>query len=146
MVVIAGGVWLVELSDKLAEATGWGHSFVGGLFIALVTSLPELTVSWSAAGMNAIDMAIGNILGSNLFNLVIIFVADLGYRNGAILAHVSGNLLVPAAFGLLMMLVAFLSIRFPRQPRWLGVSMGGGVMLLGYLAANYWLFILSKVG
>ncbi len=144
-VVVGCGIWLVNLSDKLAELTGWGHSFVGGLFVALVTSLPELVVSWSAVRLKAVDMAVGNILGSNIFNLLILFVADLGYHDGALLAKAPPELLVPAVFGILMMLVVYISFKFPEQPKILGVSLGGLFLLFGYIAANYWLFVLGKV-
>ncbi len=48
--------------------------------------MPELAVTLSALRMGALDMAIGNLLGSNLFNVVIIAVDDLFYRPGALLA------------------------------------------------------------
>ena len=144
VVVVISGIWLVGLSDQLAEATGWGHSFVGALFIALVTSLPELVVCWTSVRLASVDMAMGNILGSNIFNLMILFIADLGYRSGPILVHISPSLLVPACFGLLMMLITFFSLKFPRQVSYLGVSIGSACLLVAYLTANYWLFVLSR--
>jgi cation:H+ antiporter len=68
---------------------GWSHSFVGTQFVAAVTSLPEVTVTLAALRMGAIDMAIANLLGSNLFNIAILAVDDVFYLQGPLLADVS---------------------------------------------------------
>ncbi|MDD4887858.1 MAG: sodium:calcium antiporter, partial [Thiomonas sp.] len=89
LVVAAAGVWLPVAGAQLADAMGWNRSFIGTLFIALATSLPELAVTLSALKLRALDMAVGNLLGSNLFNAVIIAVDDVAYRQGPLLEHVS---------------------------------------------------------
>lgn len=88
-VVAGAGIWLPFVATDLAHAMGWNKSFVGSLFVAMATSLPELAVTLSALRMGALDMAIGNLLGSNLFNVLIIAIDDLFYRPGALLAAVS---------------------------------------------------------
>ena len=88
-VVAGAGIWLPFVATDLANAMGWNKSFVGSLFVAMATSLPELAVTLSALRMGALDMAIGNLLGSNLFNVLIIAVDDLFYRPGSLLAAVS---------------------------------------------------------
>jgi cation:H+ antiporter len=85
--VIGAGIWLAFIGDQIAENTGWGESFVGSLFIALTTSLPEISVSFAALRLGAVDMSIGNIVGSNLFNMTIIGIDDIFYCNGPILSH-----------------------------------------------------------
>ena len=89
--VIGAGIWLAFVGDQIAENTGWGESFVGSLFIAFTTSLPEITVSFAALRLGAIDMSISNIIGSNLFNMVIIGIANIFYWQEPILAHVSDS-------------------------------------------------------
>lgn len=88
-VVAGAGIWLPFVATDLAHAMDWNKSFVGSLFVAMATSLPELAVTLSALRMGALDMAIGNLLGSNLFNVLIIAIDDLFYRPGALLAAVS---------------------------------------------------------
>lgn len=85
-VVLAAGSWLPSLAEQLAQAMGWSRSFVGTLFMALVTTLPEIAVTLSALRLGALDMAFGNLLGSNLFNVVILAVDDVFYRRGPLLA------------------------------------------------------------
>ena len=68
---------------------GWSRSFVGTLFMAFVTTLPEIAVTLSAVRPRALDMAIGNLLGSNLFNVTVLAIDDIFYARGPLLADVS---------------------------------------------------------
>lgn len=68
------GIWLSSIGDRLSTTTGLSVSFVGNLFLAISTSLPEIAASLSAIPLGAIDLAIGNVLGSNLFNILLFFV------------------------------------------------------------------------
>ncbi len=70
----------------LAATLGWSRSFVGTVFLSVVTTLPEMAVTLAALRLGALDMAIGNLLGSNLFNLAILAVDDLFYRQRPLLA------------------------------------------------------------
>ena len=74
MGVILLGIWLATIGDRLAMTTGLSRSFVGNVFLAVSTSLPEIAASLSAIRLNAIDLAIGNVLGSNLFNVLLLSV------------------------------------------------------------------------
>lgn len=87
--VVAAGSMLPFIAADLADQMGWSHSFVGTQFVAAVTSLPEVTVTLAALRMGAIDMAIANLLGSNLFNIAILAVDDVFYLQGPLLADVS---------------------------------------------------------
>ncbi len=85
-VVLAAGSWLPEVADGLATALGLSRSFVGTVLMAVVTTLPEMAVTLGALRLGALDMAIGNLLGSNLFNIVILAVDDVFYVRGPLLA------------------------------------------------------------
>ncbi len=89
VVVVAAGIWLPFIAKDLAEVMGWGQSFVGTLFVAAVTSAPEVVVTVAALRLGAVDMAIGNLFGSNLFNIAILAIDDLFYLQGPLLADVS---------------------------------------------------------
>jgi cation:H+ antiporter len=71
--------------DALAEKTGLGSSIIGFTLIGLCTSLPELSSVLAALRMRRYQLAIGDIFGTNLFNIQILFVGDLFYREGALL-------------------------------------------------------------
>ena len=84
--VIAAALWLPRLGAELARQTGLGDAFVGSLFVAITTSLPEIVVSLTAVRIGALDLGIGNVLGSNLFNLLILGLDDVFYRQGPLMA------------------------------------------------------------
>lgn len=87
--VVAAGIWLPFIAKDLALAMAWEQSFVGTLFVAAVTSAPEVVVTVAALRMGAVDLAIGNLFGSNLFNIAILAIDDLFYLPGPLLADVS---------------------------------------------------------
>ncbi|MBK6854619.1 MAG: sodium:calcium antiporter [Burkholderiales bacterium] len=86
LVVLVAGSWLPEVADRLAQALGLSRSFVGTVLMAVVTTLPEMAVTLGALRLGALDMAIGNLLGSNLFNVLILSVDDAFYVRGPLLA------------------------------------------------------------
>jgi len=87
--VVAAGIWLPFIARDLAAVMAWEQSFVGTLFVAAITSAPEVVVTVAALRMGAVDLAIGNLFGSNLFNIAILAIDDLAYLPGPLLADVS---------------------------------------------------------
>jgi cation:H+ antiporter len=85
-VVIVAALALPQLAGAIARETGLGEAFVGSLFVAVTTSLPEIVVALSAVRMGAVDLGVGNILGANLFNLLILALDDVFYLPGPLLA------------------------------------------------------------
>jgi len=84
--VVGAALVLPSLGADVARQTGLGEAFVGSLFIAFTTSLPEVVVSIAAVRLGAVDLAIGNVLGSNLFNMGILAIDDVVYLKGPLLA------------------------------------------------------------
>jgi len=114
--IIGAGIWLPTIGEEIALATGWGESFVGSLLLAFTTSLPEITVSFAAMRLGATNMAVANMIGSNLFNMTIIPVDDLIYLKGPVLAAISENNLITALAVMLMTMVFVTGLRFkPRR-------------------------------
>ena len=110
-VVVAAAVWLAFVGDSLAEDLGWERSFVGTQFLAFSTSLPELAASFAALRINAPQLAISNVLGSNLFNMgFILFMDDLIYTDGSIWAVVEGIHVLTAVFAIVMTCVVLVGI------------------------------------
>ena len=105
--VVAAGIWLPFIARDLAAAMAWEQSFVGTLIVAAVTSAPEIVVTVAALRMGAVDLAIGNLFGSNLFNIAILAIDDLFYLHGPLLAHVS---IVHAASAFSAMMMSGLAV------------------------------------
>jgi len=88
-VVIVAGLLLPPVAVDMAQAMGWSNTFVGTLFVAAATSMPELAVTVFAVRFGAVNMAVGNLLGSNLFNMVVLAVDDVAFVKGPLLSNVS---------------------------------------------------------
>ncbi len=82
--IVGAGLYLSVLGDKIADKYPIGHTFVGTLFFAVVSSLPELSTTFAAVKLGLYDMALGNIFGSNIFNIMIIGISDVFYTEGSI--------------------------------------------------------------
>lgn len=94
---------------------GWGQSFVSTLLVAAVTSAPEVVVTISALRIGALDMAIANLLGSTLFDILILAVDDLFYTKGPLLASVDTNHAITAFTAVMMS--ALVTVGFIFRPR-----------------------------
>lgn len=135
--IVGAGIWLAMIGDEIADTTGWGQNFVGSLFLAFTTTLPEITVSFTALRIGAIDMAVANMIGSNLFNLTIIAFTDLLYKKGPVLANVSDtNLFTAGAVALMSLIFIFGLRRKNRQFFRLG-WIGTGIIALFILSAYF---------
>jgi len=139
--VIGAGIWLSFVGREIAEVTGLGASFVGTLFLAVSTSMPELVVTVAALRLGAIDMAVANILGSNMFNIAIIALVDLSYTEGPVLSSVSSAHLITAVVVIAMSLLVIVGLRFRQKRKTFIVISWYGLLLIGlYLFGAYALF------
>ena len=107
LVIIGIGIYLPVVGKEIAEVMNWSESFVGIIFLAFVTSFPELVVSISTVRIGAFDMFLGNIAGSNLFNIAIIFLIDIFYLKGDVLLDLSP---VNMTCGIIAMMMNFIVI------------------------------------
>lgn len=108
--IVAAALSLPWLAGNISYITGLGESFVGTLFLAISTSLPEIAVSLAAVRSGSIDMAVGNLLGSNMFNILILFIDDLFYTKGHLLKDASDINLVSVFSVILMSSIAIIGL------------------------------------
>ncbi len=143
--LIGAGIWLSFIGDEIAKTTGLDASFVGSLFLAVTTSMPELAVTVAALRLGAIDMAIADILGANMLDIVGITLADLFYTEGPILfqprALVSDAHLITAMVAAVMSLLVVVGLRFRQKRKTFIVISWYGPLLVGlYIFGAYALF------
>lgn len=135
-VIVASGIWLPLIGVELAEVMGWSNSFVGTLFVALATSVPELATTWGALRIGAIDLAIGNLLGSNLFDVLILAIDDLAYRPAALYAHVSPMHTLSALTGSVMSGVVVVALAYRPASRIWHIGSWASIALLALYLLN----------
>jgi len=140
--IIGAGTWLAIIGNEIAGITGWGESFVGSLFLAFTTSLPEITVSFAAMRMGAVDLAVANMIGSNLFNMTIISIDDLFYLKGPVLAAVSENHLITALAVMLMTTIFIAGLHF-RPKRFFRLSWWNCALVVLFLLSAYFSFTMA---
>jgi cation:H+ antiporter len=139
--VIALGIWLASIGDRLATTTGLSTSFVGNLFLALTTSLPEIAASLAAIRLGAIDLAIGNVLGSNLFNITLFFIYDLADGRRNFWASLTTANAFAAVMTIMMTAVVIISLMYRASPKtpyrisWDGIAIAA--MYVGSIALLY---------
>jgi cation:H+ antiporter len=131
---------MVRSGSGIAERSGLGDSLVGIVIIAVVTSLPELVAMVSATRLGAYDMAVGNLFGSNVFNMFALASADVVYAEGSFLAAVDP---VFALAGLLAMLLTTLGLvgnLAQTERRILIVELDALLLILSYFAGVWLLY------
>ncbi|HRD52578.1 MAG TPA: KUP/HAK/KT family potassium transporter, partial [Flavobacteriales bacterium] len=117
LVVITAALFLPGCAEGIAEETGLKSSFVGTLLLAASTSLPEVSVSVSALRIGAVDMAVANLLGSNLFNILILAVIDGVHRSGPLLADASEAHLISVLSIIIMSAIVIVGLTFRTAPK-----------------------------
>lgn len=143
-IVLAAGSWLPQVTDRLAQELGLSRSFVGTVFMALATTLPEMAVTLGALRLGALDMAIANLLGSNLFNLAILAVDDAFHIRGPLLADVATVHAGTAAAALAMIGLVIVGLMMRPRGRTLRVVSWVSVGLVATYAVNAVLAFLAQ--
>ncbi len=115
--VIVAAAFLPGIGKGIAEMTGLGQTFVGNILIAISTSLPEVVVSIAAIRMGVIDLAVGNLFGSNIFNILILALDDIFYVSGPILTVVSPHHIVSAIAAIAMSVIAIIGLTYRAEKK-----------------------------
>jgi len=144
LVVVAAGSWLPFIGVEIAAQMGWQTTFVGTLLIAGATSVPEFVVTVSALRLGAVDMAIGNLLGSNLFDVLILAADDIAFTKGPLLSMVSPAHAISAFAAVIMSGIFIVALLYKPATRLLGtVGWVSLALLLVYLFSSYAIFLLG---
>ena len=132
--VIAGSNVAVEAATSIARVLGMSERLIGLTIVALGTSLPELFTSVTAARKGNADIAIGNIVGSNIFNILFV----VGLSSMVIDVPFAANFRIDMAIVLASCVFIWLAaLKGKKLVRWHGI-----VMLLGYVA--YFIYLLMQ--
>jgi cation:H+ antiporter len=133
--------WLVRSSNEIAEITGLGAGFIGTTLLATVTSLPETVAVVAAARIGAYDMAIGNLFGSNVFNMFALGVADLFYTPGRFLGALDPDFALVAMLGLLLTNLALIGNIARVERRLAFVEADALLIMLVYFGGMLFLYL-----
>jgi cation:H+ antiporter len=143
-VVVAAALWLPQLGAELARQTGLGEAFVGSLFIAITTSLPEIVVSLAAVRIGALDLGIGNVLGSNLFNLLILGLDDVFYRQGPLMAGAGASHSISIVAIVMMNALFLIGLTYKAMTKRFVVAWDTGFIAAVYVVAVALSYLLTR--
>lgn len=115
LLVITAAIFLPKIGGHIAGSTGLGEAFVGNIFIALISSLPEVVVSIAAVRIGSVDLAIGNIFGSNIFNIFILFIDDLFFMQGPLLQYISTVHVISALSAIIMNAIFIIGLAYKAE-------------------------------
>jgi cation:H+ antiporter len=142
-VILLTGPKLAESAGEIAELSGLGGTFVGTTFVALSTSLPELVASITAVRMGAFELVVGNVFGSNAFNMMLFLPLDFMYP-GSLFAAVSTTHLISVLTVIVATSVVIMGQLYQSELRtrllepdaWLVIVLVVGALFLVYRFAN----------
>lgn len=132
--IVWGGDLVVDSASNIALEFGLSQTFIGLTIVALGTSLPELVTSMVAAGKGENDLAVGNVIGSNIFNILLI----LGVSSAITPIHLS----VTAVYDTLILIAASVIVYVAAISRHEIQKKEGALFLLAYLA--FFVYILLR--
>lgn len=135
--------WMVRSANEIADITGLGTTFIGTTLVAIVTSLPELVTTLAAVKIGAEDMAIGNLFGSNMFNMFAIGLTDVFYTEGNFLSAISPDFLLVAVTGLVMTGFGLIGNLAKLEKRIWFIELDALALLLFYILSTWLLYIRS---
>ncbi|MEZ6132956.1 MAG: sodium:calcium antiporter [Planctomycetaceae bacterium] len=132
--VLVSGSIVAQAGEVIAEQSGIGQSFVGATLVALATSLPEVSTTFSAVRFGAYSMAAANILGTNALEIALFLPADVAYREGAVINSLNPSAAFLGALGIIVTSVYLWGILERRNRTVLGMGQDSAAVLVFYLA------------
>ena len=132
--IVVLSILISQVTDLLAERLNLGKSLAGALFMGIATSLPELSSTITLFRKKSFDIAVGNIVGSNIFNLIILAVSDLLYTGTGLYDFSDPKTVALLVFGFLAHPLILMALKL--RHRWIqvGVSVGAVASYVGFLS------------
>lgn len=142
LVILVMGYALSTSGEVLAKRTGLGDSFFGAVFVAISTSLPEISTVLAAVRLGRHVMAVSDIFGTNLFDIGVIFLVDLFFPGGAVLNEVGMFSIVAGLIGIVVTAIYVVGLIERRDPALFGVGFDSYAVAIIYVGGVALLFTL----
>ncbi len=145
LVLVLISPYMVSSSSEIAEITGLGTGFVGSVLVAMITSLPELVSVIAAVKIGAYDMAIGNLFGSNVFNMFALGLTDFFYPSGRFLGALDPQFALVGMLGLILTAMGLIGNQARLDRRFWIVELDALLLVLTYFI-GVWLLYNRGIG
>lgn len=141
VVLVAVAPLLVRSGSAIADQTGLGDGFIGIVLIAAVTSLTELAAMIAATRLGAYDMAVGNLFGSNMFNMFALALADVFYLQGSFLGAIDPIFALAGLLAMLLTTMGLIGNLAQVERRIWFVEIDALLLIISYVAGMYLLYM-----
>ena len=131
---------LASSASKIAEQSGISTTFIGTSLVGIATSLPELVTASAAVRLGAFDLAVGNLFGSNAFNMAAFFFVDIAYDKGPLFNTISDAHAMTALWSVVLMCIAIMGIIYRAEQRYILIEPDSFLIILGYCLGLWLLF------
>ena len=131
---------LINSADQIAETTGLGTGFIGATLLAITTSLPELVATIAAVRIGAFDLAVGNLFGSNIFNMFAIGLTDVFYLKGQFISAIDPAFALVGLIALALTSLGLIGNLARVERRLLFVEVDALLILIGYFLGMWFLY------
>lgn len=135
-IIIAAGFWLAYIGKEIVDIYNWDEMYFGTIVIGLATSLPEIVVSIAAVSIGSLDMAIANILGSNLFDMFLVPVIDLLFKDGYVITRISISHIYSCLLAIILTIIVLMSIIYKPKRTYMRLGMGSIMLLITFIIGN----------
>lgn len=149
-VIVGAGSFLSRYADEIAEITGFGRVLIGSVLLAGATSLPELSVDIACVRQGSPDLAVGDLLGSSLMNLLILAILDLTHHSrGKMFSRAASGHALGGAASIALTAIVAISLLVERQTggrEWLGLGTGTMLVIVAYALSVRMIFLDQRIG
>lgn len=136
LVIVVVGPYLADAADRIATESGLGKTFIGTTLVALSTSLPELVATATAVRIGSADLALGNIFGSNSFNMLLFVPLDI-VCPGSLMEQASSTHLVTAFAAIVITSLAVIGQLYNVERRIFILEPDAALMIILIVGALY---------
>ena len=143
LVILVAGIVLATTGDVIAQKTGVGAGLVGLVLVGFATSLPEISSIYEAVRLKRYSMVLGDIFGTNIFNVLLIFLADLLYAGPPVLAEAGTFELVATLLATLVTCIYMIGLLERGDRTFLRMGYPSFAVIITFVAGLVVLFAIS---
>ncbi len=145
IIIITAGTVLARGGDVIAAKTKLGGFWVGSVFLALATSLPEIVTDLAAVRMDAIDLAVGDLFGSSMANMLILGMISLAPGGAEVFRKAAIGHVLYACIAIILTVMAATTVLLQPTTSVMGIGVGSLIIVVTYVVASSAAFRYSKV-
>jgi cation:H+ antiporter len=145
LAIVGAGTFLARGGDVIAARTKWGGVWVGSVFLAAATSLPEIITDVSAVRLGAPDLAAGDLFGSSMANMVILAVITVVPAGTQLFQKATLDHALYASLAIILTAIAAMSVLMGGGPSLFGVASSSLLLLATYIAGSRVVFRHSQL-